>query len=162
MLINSAVSATSNLKIAFPKKDLQLDPQKIEDMYSMMVVNQLYAKLFRYTPDGQVRPDLVESWTVSKDKRTYTFRIKKAKFSDGSDLTTTHVANSIKRIFVVQAALSSDLAFIKGVALFKKSKNPDDLMIIAEKSHMLKIVTEKPTGLLLYLLSVPDLVGYSN
>ncbi|MBL7670020.1 MAG: ABC transporter substrate-binding protein [Bdellovibrionaceae bacterium] len=156
MTTNSKAHANEILRIAFPTKQMQLDPQKIEDMYSMTVVSQLYAKLFRYTPDGQVRPDLVDRWSVSKDKRTYTFQLKKKTFSDGSPVTAQHIANSLKRVFILKAALSSDLAIIKGAQAFAKSNNPNDLMILAQNPLTLKIETEKPTSLLIHLLAVPD------
>ncbi len=61
MIANSSNAvAGDTLNIAFPTKHIQMDPQKMEDMYSMTVVNQLYAKLFKYTPDGQIRSDLIE------------------------------------------------------------------------------------------------------
>lgn len=159
MALTASISGASEndvLRIALPVRQLQLDPQKIEDMYSMLVVNQLYARLFKYTPDGQIRPDLVESWSVSKDKTRYTFRVKKQSFSDGTPIKASHIANSIKRIFVTEAALASDLNLIKGAVKFSKSKNVDDLKISIDGDQILKIETEKPTGLLMYLLAVPD------
>lgn len=148
--------ANSVLRIALPVKQLQLDPQKIEDMYSTTVVNQIYARLFKYTPDGQIRPDLVESWSVSKDKMHYTFHIKNQNFSDGTPIKAKHIVNSIKRIFLSDAALASDLSIIKGAAKYLNSNNLDDLKIIAEDDRIVKIETEKPTGLLIYILAVPD------
>jgi ABC-type transport system substrate-binding protein len=156
MIGHSQAYAVENLKIAFPTKQVQLDPQKIEDLYSMLVVSQLYAKLFKYTPDGQIRSDLVERWKVSKDKKTYTFHLKAAKFSDGSPITATHVANSLKRIFILKASLSSDLAIIRGAQAFAKSNKIDELRILALDQLTLQIETENPTSLLLYLLAVPD------
>lgn len=150
------VNASEVLRIAFPVKQLQLDPQKIEDQYSTTIVNQLYSRLFKYTPDGQIRPELVESWTISKDKTIYTFNLKKMSFSDGTPITARHVENSIKRIFVLNAALASDLAVIKGSKQFMKSRKPDVLMITAKNDHTLVIETGKPTSLLSYLLAVPD------
>jgi len=159
MIIGSNVKAEvgATLKVAIPIKQLQLDSQKIEDMYSMTVVNQIYAKLFRFTPDGQVRPDLVAKWTLSENKTTYTFHLRKTQFSDGSLITALHVANSLKRIFLLKAALSGDLSIIKGAKAFFKTKKLTDLKIHVIDSHTLEIETEKPTALLIYLLAVPDL-----
>ena len=156
MTINSRAGSGEILRIAFPTKHIQLDPQKFEDMYSMTAVNQLYAKLFRYTPDGQIRPDLVDRWAVSKDKTTYTFKLKKKTFSDGSPITAHHIANSLKRIFVLKASLSSDLSIVKGAKAFAKTNKAGDLSILAEDDATLKIETAKPTSLLIHLLAVPD------
>lgn len=157
MIITAQPAQTTELlRIALPTKQLQLDPQRIEDMYSMTVVNQLFVKLFRYTPDGQVRPDLVERWEVSKDKKTYTFHLKKMTFSDGTPISAQNVVHSLKRIFFLKAALSSDLSIIKGARAFAKSNKLSDLKIVAQNARTLKIETEKPTSLLIYLLAVPD------
>jgi len=52
--------------------------------------------------------DLAESWTVSKDGRTYTFKIRKGvKFHDGSDLTSKDVKASYDKIINPPAGVKS-------------------------------------------------------
>lgn len=156
LTLNSNAKSTEELRIAFPVKQIQLDPQKIEDMYSMTVVSQLYSKLFRYTPDSAVQPDLVDHWEVSENKTIYTFHLKQMKFSDGSKITAHHIENSLKRIFYLKSALTSDLSFIKGAKQFEKTNNLNEIKILAKDDDTLIIETEHPTGLLIYLLAVPD------
>ena len=55
--------AEQALRIHFPIVKLNLDPQKMEDAYSMAVVGQVHRGLFRYDMTGTVLPDLAESWT---------------------------------------------------------------------------------------------------
>ena len=155
-LLTGQSYAGDDLKIAIPVDKIQLDPQKIEDQYSTTIVNQIYSRLFRYTPSGQIRPDLVETWKTSKDNTEYIFKLKDSKFSDGTPITADHVVNSLKRIFVVEAALASDLGVIKGVVKFTHSKNTGDLSIFSDDQQTVRIVTEKPTSLLIHLLAVPD------
>ncbi len=53
-------------------------------------------------PDGlRLAPELAASYpTVSRDRRTYTFTIRKGmRFSDGSQLTARNVAHALERIF---------------------------------------------------------------
>jgi peptide/nickel transport system substrate-binding protein len=48
----------------------------------------LYEGLVRIVEDGTVKPLLAESWTVSDDKKTYTFKLRQGvKFHDGTPLT---------------------------------------------------------------------------
>ena len=47
---------------------------------------------------GQVQGDLAESWEVSDDSATYTFRLHDAKWSDGEPVTAADVAFTLDRI----------------------------------------------------------------
>src|SRR5262245_49809315 len=56
----------------------------------------IYSTLLRFDPTDRtgtkVVGDLAESWTIAKDGRTYTFKIRRGvKFHDGSDLTSRDV-----------------------------------------------------------------------
>src|SRR5271154_628960 len=97
-------NANTDLKIHFPKVTLLLDPQLMEDAFSMTVNGQLYRGLYRFTADGDVVPDLVESLTISPDKKTYIFVLKDQKFSDGKSITSDNVRMSFARMFNVGAS----------------------------------------------------------
>ncbi|MGH3098727.1 MAG: ABC transporter substrate-binding protein [Streptosporangiales bacterium] len=61
------------------------------------LIQQVLDTLYVATPDGQdLKPDLAKSYDVSKDKKTWTFHLRKGvKFSDGSPLTAKDVKFSI-------------------------------------------------------------------
>jgi oligopeptide transport system substrate-binding protein len=76
-----------------------LDPAHIADAADVQLLLQLYAGLTRLDENGEPYPSLAESWTVSDDGRTYTFRLRDGlRFSDGSPLTANDVARSWLRI----------------------------------------------------------------
>src|SRR5215510_14582644 len=59
----------------------------------------IYSTLLRFDPNDRtgtkVLGDLAESWSVAKDGRTYTFKIRRGvKYHDGSDLTSKDVKAS--------------------------------------------------------------------
>lgn len=77
----------------------------------------------------RVKGDLAESWTVSADKRTYTFKLRpNVLFHDGSKLTSADVAASYARISRPPAGVSSprqvDYASISAI------ETPDPLTIV--------------------------------
>ena len=64
-----------------------LDPAFISDAADVQLLLQLYAGLTRLDENGEPYPSLAESWTVSDDGRTYTFRLRDGlHFSDGTPL----------------------------------------------------------------------------
>ncbi len=53
-----------------------LDPQVASAASDVIACENLYSGLVRKNADGQIVPDLAESWTVSPDGLTYTFQIR--------------------------------------------------------------------------------------
>lgn len=51
--------------------------------------------LVYFNKDGTVSPGVAESWTISDDRLTYTFKIREAKFSNGEALTVDDVVYSL-------------------------------------------------------------------
>ena len=56
-----------------------------------------YNTLVRYDKNGEIEGELAESWEISDDGLTYTFVLRDGvKFSDGTDLTSAAVKDSIE------------------------------------------------------------------
>ena len=53
-----------------------LDPQVASAAPDVIACENLYSGLVRKKADGEIVPDLSESWTISSDGKTYTFQIK--------------------------------------------------------------------------------------
>src|SRR5215510_1484880 len=73
----------------------------------------VYSTLLRFDPfdrtGTKVVGDLAESWTVAKDGRTYTFKIRRGvKFHDGSELTAKDVKASYDKIIFPPQGVASD------------------------------------------------------
>ncbi|MBN9316765.1 MAG: ABC transporter substrate-binding protein [Devosia sp.] len=51
--------------------------------------------LVYFNKDGSVDPGVAESWTISDDKLTYEFKIRKTNFSDGTPVTVEDVIYSL-------------------------------------------------------------------
>jgi oligopeptide transport system substrate-binding protein len=145
-----------NLKIHFPIYNLLPDPHKMEDLYSMAVVTQIYRGLLRYSATADVVPDLAQSWTQSEDLKTYRFKLKPSIFSDGTPITANHVQMSFARIFFLGAGIGADIDYIEGARKFKETKNIADLGINAIAPDLVEFKLEKPSGIFLIHLAVTD------
>lgn len=145
-----------NLKIHFPVNKLVLDPHKMEDLYSMAAITQIYRGLLRYSAPGDVLPDLAESWTQEDNQKTYRFKLKTVTFSDGSPITAANVQMSFARIFHLGSSIGADIDVIEGSAKFKVTKNIEDLGIKVISSSVVEFRLSKPSALFLIQLAVTD------
>lgn len=86
------------------------DPELHVDESSLIAVINLYDPLLYPRVDkGSMAPGphVAESWTVSPDGRTYTFRIRQGiRFHDGNELTAEDVAFSMQRMLALQKGFS--------------------------------------------------------
>ncbi len=74
-----------------------LDPAIVTDVQAQMVLQMLYGNLVKLDAQNRVIPDLAQSWTISFDRRTYTFHLRHTSFSDGTPVTADDVIYSIDR-----------------------------------------------------------------
>ncbi|MBI3292042.1 MAG: hypothetical protein HYZ73_04445 [Elusimicrobia bacterium] len=77
------------------------DPAKSNLATMFAIAEQVFETLVQGVPeaDGRVVPNLAESWTVSPDGLTYTFKLRKGvKFHNGRDMTAEDVRFSIERL----------------------------------------------------------------
>jgi peptide/nickel transport system substrate-binding protein len=86
-----------NLVVARAGDVLSLDATDTFDNNSIYVMEQIMEPLFMVSPDGKsVRPWLASGFTMSKDKRTYTIRLRHGvEFSNGRPLTAADVKFSL-------------------------------------------------------------------
>ncbi len=74
-----------------------LDPGQILDLYMMhLQFGQLRNGLTEVAPDGQLIPELAESWEASPDARIWNFKIRNGvEFHNGKSLTSEDVVASL-------------------------------------------------------------------
>ena len=75
-----------------------LDPQRINDVYSANVVRQIYNGLVAMDDRIRIRGDLATSWE-NPDAKTWIFHLRKGvKFHNGEELKASDVKFTIERI----------------------------------------------------------------
>ncbi len=74
------------------------DPRKGADPIASTIHFMLYEGLTRFLADSTVEPALASSWNISDDGKTYTFTIRNAIWSDGSQITAFDFEDSWKKI----------------------------------------------------------------
>jgi peptide/nickel transport system substrate-binding protein len=95
----SAFAARTDLVLGIPLEPPHLDPTAGA---AAAIDEVLYANVFegltRIGPNGEVLPDLAESWTISDDGKTYIFKLHSGvKFHDGTDFDANDVKFSLDR-----------------------------------------------------------------
>ena len=87
------------LKIGRNEDSTTMDSIKTTQNVDIWVINNVHAFLVRSNREGNdIEPDLASSWTVSDDKLTFTFKLRKATFSDGSPVTVNDAVFSLTRL----------------------------------------------------------------
>jgi peptide/nickel transport system substrate-binding protein len=86
-----------DLVIVRPADSTNLDLTMVHDNDSIWIGQQIMESLYEVTPDGQdVQPLLAESYELSEDKLTWTFKLKEGvTFSNGEPMTSEDVKFSI-------------------------------------------------------------------
>lgn len=88
-----------NLFFASSTDPLGLDPALVDDNDSGKITSNIYESLLRFEDDNtNVAPSLAESWTVSDDGLSYTFKLRQGvKFHDGTPFNAEAVKFNIDR-----------------------------------------------------------------
>jgi len=101
------------LVFAVPSEPPSYDAHREETFGVIHPMAPHYNTLLRPDPNdktaSRIVGDLAESWTISKDGRVYTLRLRRGvKFHDGSELTSRDVKASYDKIIFPPAGVASD------------------------------------------------------
>ncbi len=115
----TGMASAATLNVAIDSSPAGLDPHLITAFNSVVIVqSNIYEGLTAIDKDLAVVPGLAESWEISEDGLTYTFKLRAGvKFHDGSDMDAEDVAASIRRVQseAVASPLASRVTPITGI-----------------------------------------------
>lgn len=120
------------------------------DPPSAFLLEALAQGLVRFDANGEIEPALAQSWIVSDDGLRYTFRIRRARWSDGSRVTAEQVAARLR------------------AAISRPSRNPlkpvllaiDDVVAMTDEVLEIQLHGARPN--FLQLLAQPELAILLN
>jgi peptide/nickel transport system substrate-binding protein len=143
-LAAGVAEAAGVLTIGRREDGTTFDPIKTAQNVDNWVFSNVYDVLVRVDDKGtKLMPGLAESWVISPDGLTYTFKMRPAKFSDGSDLTASDAVFSLLRIRDDKGSLWSDSYKIIDKA-------------VASDPHTLVITLKTPSAPFLSQLALPN------
>jgi peptide/nickel transport system substrate-binding protein len=117
------------LKVGLQADPTALDPQLQSLTAIWKIVEQVYGTLVRIAPDLSVQPSVAESWTVSDDGLTYTFKMRQG-VNFHPPLSRPVVAGDVKYSFerlLDPATASTSAAELASVATIEA---PDDATLV--------------------------------
>lgn len=155
---NSCSAANQSLRINICTEPGTLDPRKARSLNDFNVIKMLQEGLTRVIFDGSIKLALAESIEVSKDQKTYTIKIKDAKWSNGDPISSYDFAHSWKSALSPKfPAPNAGLMFcIKNAKEVKEGHIPTSMLgVSTPDTETLVVQLNKPTPFFLELLATP-------
>jgi peptide/nickel transport system substrate-binding protein len=132
---------------------ITLDPAAINESFTAGVMRNVCDSLIRPENDDATKlgPGIAESWTVSPDSTTYTFRIRKdLRFPSGNPVSAEDIAWSMKR------NLQLNLANAQRLREWDITKENVDSVVQAVDASTLRIKPTRPWAPGLFLFAFTD------
>ena len=132
-----------------------LDPQKATLVDEFAIIADLFTGLFTDSPEATPIPALAQSYAVSADGLTWTFRLKPSTWSDGRPVTANDFVFAYRRI--LDPATASGYAYLlylirNGQAVNEAKAAPETLGVRALDDLTLELRLEHPAPYLPALL----------
>ena len=130
---SSAPSGDANtIVVARPADSNNLDPVTCVGNTNIWIFNLILEGLVKTSDDGtSIEPCLAESWTVSDDQLTYTFKLKEGvKFSDGTPVTGEDWVWTFERAMTTEGS-----KWTAAIEAIESVEAPDDSTFIVHLSH---------------------------
>jgi oligopeptide transport system substrate-binding protein len=140
-----------------------VDPHKAQGTWENDVIGDMFIGLFTDDAKAHPVPGVAESWVVSEDQKTWTFKLRKTNWSDGTPVTAKDFEFALRRLEdpktlgAVYASLQYPIMNAQAVNGGKVP--PEDLGVKALDDYTLEIKLEYPApylpGLLKHYTAFP-------
>ena len=146
------------LRLALPTDVSSLDAALAFDSISEPFLMLLYQGLVEYGDGVDLLPGLAKDWTVSADRRTYTFHLRPGmRFSNGREVVAADFVFSLERNLDPNLAGLTESYFegIAGAKDYRAGKAPHVRGLRVPREDTLEIELEAPDPTFLYILTLP-------
>ena len=134
-----------------------LDPHKTSTVYEAHILRDLFLGLTTEDAKAETIPGAAESWTISDDKKIYTFKLRAdGKWSDGTAVTAHDFVFSWQRL--VDPATAAEYAYMLAPVVNAEDvtagkKKPDELGVKALDDLTFEVTLNAPTPYFLEMLT---------
>ena len=156
LLVSQTAFGAGTLRVATMGEPASLDPHKVSGTWENYVVGDMFIGLTTEDTKAKAIPGVAESWTVSEDGKTYTFKLRESKWSDGTPLTANDFVYSMQRILLPETAAeyASLLYIIEGAEALNTGKGEASALgVKAVDDYTLEVKLTGPAPYFLELLT---------
>ena len=127
-VMSGVACAEKVLKIGVAKDPTNLNPILMQGVYAESMATSLFDTLVSFKESAkEAEPLLAESWTISEDGKTYTFKLRKGvKFHNGQELTSEDVKYTFE-VTLDEKNASPNREFLKPI---QKIETPDKYTVV--------------------------------
>ncbi|MEP9408455.1 peptide ABC transporter substrate-binding protein [Peribacillus frigoritolerans] len=134
-----------------------LHPANAQGTHESWILEHTFEGLTKKTEEGKIVPGSAESWEISEDGLTWTFKLKDGlKWSNGDPLTANDFEYAWKYALKPETAAdyAYQLYYLKGGEAYNSKKGKEeDVGVKATDEHTLVVTLEQPTPYFLDLTS---------
>lgn len=147
-----------SIVVTYKDDIVTLDPAIGYDWVNWSMIKSLFSRLMEYKPGtAELVPGLAESYDISKDGLTYTFKLRKGvKFHNGREVVAQDVKYSLERTINPKTESPGAGFFdsISGTDAFKKGKAKEIKGITVVDPTTVKFTLTRPDATFLHAMAI--------
>ena len=147
-----------NMIVSYKDDVATLDPAIGYDWQNWSMIKSVFDGLMDYAPGTtDLRPGLAESFEISEDGLTYTFKLRQGvKFHNGREMTAEDVVYSIKRVIdpATQSPGQGFFSMIKGFDEAAAGKADAELGVSAPDASTVVFTLSRPDATFLHVMAL--------
>lgn len=151
-------SAGGSIVVTYKDDIVTLDPAIGYDWVNWSMIKSIFSRLMDYKPGtSELVPSLAESYDISKDGKTYTFKLRKGvKFHNGREVVAQDVKYSIERTnnAKTESPGAGFYDMIAGIEAFKAGKAKEIKGVKVIDPYTVQFTLSRPDATFLHVIAL--------